>query len=197
MKKFVVGLSSKVNRACKILLIACFVFAFVAAVYQVFSRFVLQSSFVQNLLPMIDFSIFNLSWIEEFIRYMFVWIVFLGIGMVYKDKGHAHVEILHHYLPPKFKSKLTVLIEVINSAAFLFLIIYGWRILKFTSQQISPSMGINMVWIYCSVLVCSLICLLHALVHVLELSNAQEAKVETIQTTAVDENSYLGHEGGR
>ncbi|MCM3763868.1 TRAP transporter small permease [Neobacillus niacini] len=191
MKGFMAELSHKVNKASKFLLIVFFVIAFVAAVYQVFSRFVLQSSIVQKLLPMVDFSVFNLSWAEELIRYMFVWIVFLGIGIVYKSKEHAQVEILLHYLPEKLKGKLQVLIELINSAVFLFLIIYGWGILKFTSQQISPSMGLNMTLIYGSVLVCSLICLLHSFVAILHLVSGVEKKDEMVQVELAKENPPL------
>ncbi|AZU64132.1 TRAP transporter small permease [Neobacillus mesonae] len=183
--KFLTVISQKINKASRFLLIALFVIAFVAAVYSVFSRFVLQSSFMRNMLPMIDFSVFNFSWIEELIRYLFVWIVFLGIGLVYKSKEHAQVEILHHYLPEKFKGKLLVVIEAVNSAVFLFLIVFGWRILKFTSQQISPSMGLNMTLIYCAVLICSIICLIHAVVNILGLlamkNQKNSAPIETIE----------------
>ncbi|MFZ7944774.1 TRAP transporter small permease [Neobacillus sp. 19] len=192
MKGFMTEMSKKVNRASQMLLILFFIIAFVSTVYQVFSRFVLQSSLIQNMLPMVDFSVFNLSWIEELIRYLFVWIVFLGIGMVYKSKEHAQVEILLHYLPEKWKGKLQVLVEVINSAVFLFLIVYGWSILKFTSQQISPSMGLNMTLIYGAVFVCSLICLLHSFVNILGLVVEKEEKAEMVQAGAAKENPHLG-----
>lgn len=192
MKGFMTELSQKVNKASQFLLIVFFVIAFVATVYQVFSRFVLQSSIVQKTLPMVDFSVFNLSWIEELIRYMFVWIVFLGIGIVYKSKEHAQVEILLHYMPERLKGKLQVLIEVINSAVFLFLILYGWSILKFTSQQLSPSMGLNMTLIYGSVLVCSLICLLHSFVNILGVVLEKEEKAEIVQVDIAKENPHLG-----
>jgi TRAP-type transport system small permease protein len=192
MKGFMTELSRKVNKGSQNLLIFFFVIAFVATVYQVFSRFVLQSSFVQKMLPMVDFSVFNLSWAEELIRYLFVWIVFLGIGIVYKSKEHAQVEILAHYLPEKLKGKLQVLVEVINSAVFLFLIVYGWSILKFTSQQISPSMGLNMTLIYGSVLVCSLICLLHSFVAILDLAVGKDKAAERVQVDVAKENPHIG-----
>ncbi|MCM3568543.1 TRAP transporter small permease [Neobacillus mesonae] len=185
--KFLTGLSQKVNKVSQAVLIILFVIAFLAAVYSVFSRFVLQSAFMRNMLPMVDFSIFNFSWIEELIRYLFIWIVFIGIGMVYKSKEHAQVEMLQHYLPEKMKRKVAVLVEVVNSAVFLFLIVYGSSILKFTSQQISPSMGLNMTLIYSSVLVCSIICLIHAVVNILGLVTSKDSKVGTAKTGTTEE----------
>jgi TRAP-type transport system small permease protein len=169
-------ISSKIDQISRFIMITFFIIAFVATVYQVFSRFVLQSSLVTNSLPMIDFTIFNLTWIEELIRYLFVWIVFLGVGTVYKSKGHAKVEILHSYLPGKWKIRISGIVEIINSALFIFMIFYGYRILKFTSQQISPSMSLNMSLIYCTVLVFSVVCLVHSLANLQELFYSSTGK---------------------
>ncbi|CAH0189825.1 TRAP transporter small permease [Peribacillus sp. Bi134] len=180
MKVFMGNLSGKINQISRFFLIFFFIIAFLSTVYQVFSRFILQSMMLKKALPMVDFSIFNLTWIEELIRYLFVWIVFLGIGIVYKSKGHAQVEILHHYLPEIFKNKLLAFIEIVNSFLFLFLIVYGWSILKFTSQQISPSLGINMTFIYGAVLICSLTCLIHSSVHLLGLVSIKNVIKEDV-----------------
>lgn len=187
--RFLTGVSQKLNKVSQFLLIVLFAVAFLAAVYSVFSRFVLQSTFVRNLIPMIDFSIFNFSWIEELIRYLFVWIVFLGVGMVYKSKEHAQVEILHHYLPGKWKGILSLIVEIINSAVFVFLIVYGWRILKFISQQISPSMGLNMTLIYSAVFISSIVCLIHAVVNILHLLYYKNQQMTSTQAETTEEVS--------
>ncbi|MEK4029095.1 TRAP transporter small permease [Pseudobacillus sp. FSL P4-0506] len=165
MRGFFPKLSFRIDQASRVIIIFLFSAAFIGTVYQVVSRFILQSSIIKEALPMIDFSVFNLTWIEELIRYLFVWVVFLGIGTVYKNKGHARVEVFINRLPEKWKMGMAGFIEVINSALFVFLIIYGLRILKFTSQQISPSLGLNMIWIYGAVVVSSVICLIHAIAH--------------------------------
>ncbi len=181
--------SETINKYSKMLIIILFAVAFLATVYQVISRFILQSSFVQNIFPMVDFSIFNFSWIEELIRYLFIWIVFLGIGVVYKSKEHAQVELLHHYSPEKWKNRISLFIEIVNSSVFVFLIMYGWSILKFTSQQISPSMGLNMTLIYSAVLVSSIICLIHAIESVI---NITIGKRKTAKVDPINENSSVG-----
>ncbi|KON88993.1 hypothetical protein AF332_20835 [Sporosarcina globispora] len=190
MKIFLGKLSDKADKLSKYIVILFFVIAFISTVYQVFSRYVLQSAIAKKVLPFADFSIFNLTWIEELIRYMFVWIVFLGIGIVYKSKGHAQVEILHHYLSEKWKNKLMLLVEVVNSALFLFLIVYGSRILKFSIQQISPSLGLNMTFIYGAVLVSSIVCILHSSVNILELLTAKRDVRVVVQVES--QNTNLG-----
>lgn len=192
MKELLEKMSITVNKVSRFLIIIFFALAFLSTVYQVFSRFVLQNSAVQKIIPMVDFSIFNLSWIEEFIRYLFVWIVFLGIGVVYKNKEHAQVEILHHYIPGKFKKSLVILVEVVSSGVFLFLILYGWSILKFTSQQISPSMSLNMTFIYGAVLVCSIICLIHSIVNIIELVFEKVENSKIVSTVSTHEDTNIG-----
>ncbi|USK51756.1 TRAP transporter small permease [Bacillus sp. CMF12] len=188
MSDFFGKLSDKADKISRNIVILFFVIAFISTVYQVFSRYVLQSAIAKNILPFVDFSIFNLTWIEELIRYMFVWIVFLGIGIVYKSKGHAQVEILHHYLSEKWKSKVMLLVEFINSALFLFLIIYGSRILKFSIQQISPSLGLNMTFIYGAVLVSSIVCFVHSFVNILELRTAKRDEKVVVQVESQNTN---------
>lgn len=182
-------LSNRIDQVSRFFIIAFFAVAFICTVYQVFSRFVLQSTFLTKALPMFDFSIFNFTWIEELIRYLFVWVVFLGIGIVYKAQGHAKVEILQSFLPEKWKKIVTALVEVINSVLFVFLIFYGANILKFISQQISPSLGINMTLIYVSVLVSACVCLVHSILHFLEILFPKKVAQEVSNVDAAIENT--------
>lgn len=191
MKNVFQGLSSRIDGISRWIIIFLFALAFICTVYQVFSRFVLQSSFTKELLPFIDFSVFNFTWIEELIRYLFVWIVFLGIGTVYKNNGHAKVEILINILSEKWKSRLLSLIEFINVGLFIFLAIFGLRILKFTTLQISPSLGLNMTFIYAAVLLCSLICIVHSCARLLELFSKADTKI-VMNVEVIPENTNMG-----
>lgn len=191
MKQFVFHLSKRMDRFSRWIMIGFFMIAFITTVYQVFSRFVLQSTFLNDALPMVDFSVFNLTWAEELIRYLFVWIVFLGIGIVYKAKGHAQVEILHHYLSEKSKKNLHYLMEVINSALFLFLIFFGGRILQYTKLQISPAMGINMTFIYVTVLVSAVICLIHSVNNIYEVKEGKVVVEDAMKVEEVQQQTNI------
>lgn len=191
MKQFVFHWSNRMDRFSRWVMIGFFMIAFITTVYQVFSRFVLQSTFLNDALPMVDFSVFNLTWAEELIRYLFVWIVFLGIGIVYKAKGHAQVEILHHYLSEKSKKYLHYFMEVINSALFLFLIFFGGRILQYTKLQISPAMGINMTFIYVTVLVSALICLIHSLNNIYEVKEGKVVVEDAMKVEEVQQQTNI------
>ncbi|WP_126427800.1 TRAP transporter small permease [Brevibacillus marinus] len=162
MAKIIHRLSDAADRCSRWAIVILFALVFVSVLYQVFSRYVLLSPFVSTTFPHIDFSRFNVSWMEELIRYLFVWIVFLGIGMVYKRKGHAQVAILTSFLSPRWKRRVTITVELINAGFFGLLLWKGYDMMGLTSGQLSPSLQINMAWVYLSILVCSLVCLLHS-----------------------------------
>lgn len=162
MSKIIHTLSDGVDRCSRYAVVCLFALAFVSVLYQVFSRYVLQSTFVSALFPNVDFAIFNFAWIEEFIRYVFVWVVFLGIGMVYKRKGHAQAEILTSFLPQRWRRRASLFVELINAAFFILLLWKGYQMIMMTRGQHSPALQLDMGWMYLSILVCSVVCLLHS-----------------------------------
>ncbi|RXT04797.1 TRAP transporter small permease [Ammoniphilus sp. CFH 90114] len=168
MKAILHRISNMLDWVSRRIMITFFAVAFAGTVYQVFSRYVLQSSTLKQWFPTVNFSQFNLPWTEELVRYLFVWIVFLGIGVVYKLKGHAQVEIMKNFLPVRLKRPLSLVVEAVNAVFFTVLLVKGYDMLRITDGQLSPSLQMSMSWMYLSILACSFICLIHALVFFLE-----------------------------
>jgi len=163
MKKILERISQYADHLTKIALVAFLMAAFLCTLYQVLSRYVLQSLAAKW--GALEFLVrLNFPWMEEFIRYLFIWTVFLGIPVVYKMKGHAQVEILTAYLPGRIKRLAALVVELLNILFFLILTVSGTNILKIVTTQVSASLRINMAWMYSAVVVCSVVCLLHALV---------------------------------
>jgi TRAP-type transport system small permease protein len=162
MSRSLFNLSGLVDLVAKCLMAICLGIAFVGTLYQVASRYVLNSSFFVRLFPDFNTSTFSFPWLEELVRYLFVWAVFFGIVVVYKLKGHAHVEVIVNRLSGKFKVWVEVVIEAINCVLFIVLLVKGIEMAKITNGQISPLLGINMSFMYVSIIVCSIFCLIHA-----------------------------------
>jgi TRAP-type transport system small permease protein len=175
MVSYIRRLSNGVDRISRIIVVSLFVVAFLGVLYSVFSRFVLQGSWLSTILPGVDFSIANFTWMEELVRYSFVWVVFLGVGILYKEKGHAHVELLINYLPKRFKRKFEGIIEVINLLFFSLLLYNVASMIMITNGQLSPSLKINMMWMYISIFCCSGICIFHSLSNLTSLFALQTA----------------------
>jgi TRAP-type C4-dicarboxylate transport system permease small subunit len=168
MKNTVGVLSSIVDKISKYGLATSLALAFISTVYQVFSRYVLLSPFMENNFNRDFLNAFNFPWMEEFIRYMFIWSVFLGIPVVYKMKIHARVEVLLNFLPRAVNRVLAVANEILCSFFFILLIVKGLDILSIVNGQLSPSLYINMAWMYFAVIFCALCCLIHSVYFLIE-----------------------------
>ena len=103
---------------------------------QVFSRYVLNSSF---------------SWTEELARYTFVWMNMLGASYVLKNESNAVVDFLGNLL--KGKARVTQKLYVftmIGLAASIF-IFQGFKMAKVGMYRPSAALGVPMGWIYMSI----------------------------------------------
>jgi TRAP-type C4-dicarboxylate transport system permease small subunit len=118
------------------LFIGIFSFLMVVVIaIQVFMRYVMKDS---------------LPWSEEFARYCFIWLVYLGISYGVKKQKHMSVDVLFLALKEKGKS----IIQMIGNGLFLvfalFGTIYGYEItLKLlTWGQLSPALSIPIGYVY-------------------------------------------------
>jgi C4-dicarboxylate transporter, DctQ subunit len=75
-------------------------------------------------------------WTEEVTRFVFIWMVFLGVGLGFRKAESARVTILLKY-GPKFLKKGALWIYTIASVGFfLYMIVYGMELM---SQQINTN----------------------------------------------------------
>ena len=78
-----------------------------------------------------------LEWAEEFSRYAFIWIVFLGAAVCTKGGRHIVIDGLVLALPVRFRAFLQVLVDTITLGFMLLLVYYGWILTAFTTQPTS------------------------------------------------------------
>jgi len=64
----------------------------------------------------------SISWSEEVVRYLFVWLTFLGSAVCFRDKTHIGVDFFMDLLPTRFRARLEQfnLILVLLFSFFLF-----------------------------------------------------------------------------
>ena len=83
--------------------------------------------------------VFNypLMWAEEFSRYTFIWVVFLGAVTCTKHKRHITIDGLVLALPARLRSFAQVLADVFTLGLMGLLAYYGWILTTFTTQPMS------------------------------------------------------------
>ena len=104
-------------------------------VAQVFCRYVLNSS---------------LSWSEELTRYLFVWLIYVGISYGVKLDKHICVDAVYSFAPKGIKKYYAIVGYVLFLLFAIAMVYYGVLVvgMQITSGQVSPAMGLPMQYVY-------------------------------------------------
>lgn len=99
----------------------------------VFFRFVVQSS---------------LSYPEEAMLYLFVWVVALGAAVAFRHNMHAAIGTLVGRLPDRARQAVAVLSTLLSMSFMLVVIIWGTKFALRVSPKISPALEISNGWLF-------------------------------------------------
>jgi len=116
----------------------------------------------------------SLTFSEELARYLFVWTVFMGSAVVARDNGHIIVGALVQKLKGK-KAKYTKITAYVCTMIFIMILFYqGVRMMKLSSFQHSPALGISMSWVYLAIPIATFVMFCNILILVLDVLHAKE-----------------------
>lgn len=102
-------------------------------VLQVFSRVIIGYSF---------------AWTEEVVRFLLIWVTFLGAAVAFKYGAHISIDLLFNKLPVHLRKAAQWGITIICASFFMMLIVKGGQIVGLTMVQLSPTLQIPMGYIY-------------------------------------------------
>ncbi len=107
----------------------------VIIVLQVFFRYVLNNS---------------LSWSEELARYLFIWMIYIGISYGVKLDKHICVDAVYTFMPKRIKRGYAIVAYVLFLIFAIAIVYYGILVvgMQITSGQMSPAMGMPMQYVY-------------------------------------------------
>ena len=103
-----------------------------AVVLQVFFRYVLNNS---------------LTWTNEFCRYTFLWVVFIGTAVLLKNDEHIAIDAVLTSVSPKVRNVLLLITYILITVLAGVITVYGAMVVYFTRGSLSSSLRlpINMV----------------------------------------------------
>lgn len=90
----------------------------------------------------------SFSWSEELTRYIFVWIIFLGVNLGIRDNMQFKIDILEAYLKERGKRILFIIQNSISIIACLAGIYGSIFLIRAGFSQKSPTLQILMGFIY-------------------------------------------------
>ncbi|MFM8624907.1 MAG: TRAP transporter small permease [Betaproteobacteria bacterium] len=120
-------------KALEVLIVACLV----AMVLMVFGNVVLRYTMNSGILVS-----------EEMSRYCFIWLTYLGAMVAMREKGHLGVDTLVRRLPLLGKKVCLFLSESLMLLCNVLFFIGTWKMHELQVTNVSPVVGISMIWIY-------------------------------------------------
>jgi len=78
-----------------------------------------------------------IQWAEEFSRYAFIWVVFLGAAACTKRKSHIVIDSLAALAPEPVRRLLAVLVQLVVLVLSGALTYYGWVLCRLATQATS------------------------------------------------------------
>ena len=127
------------NKVCRILewfMIMIFALLVLDVLFQVFSRYLLGTSF---------------TWTEEFARFALIWMTILGAAYLSGKKEHLSMDFLYQKFSEANKRKASILIEVLIFLFALIIMVIGGLNLVYTTlhlEQLSGTLRIPLGYVY-------------------------------------------------
>jgi TRAP-type C4-dicarboxylate transport system permease small subunit len=95
----------------------------------------------------------SLLWGEELVRYMAIWLVFLGLSSAHRRSSHVSVNSVLDRLPRISTSTAKRLGEAMTCLLCAAVCYFGWLATagNISNHQLSPAMQIPIAWIYLAI----------------------------------------------
>lgn len=93
----------------------------------------------------------SLLQIEDLVKISFSWLIFAGIGVLFKNDEHIAVTALMDALPEKIGQKLYILQRVITFCFLVGLLIFGIQFAMTGLYSLLSQLLIQYFWVYISV----------------------------------------------
>jgi len=150
------NIKTKIDNVLKWMLVFIMATMTLNVLWQVFSRFVLQSPS---------------SITEELARYMLIWLGILGASYVSGQKMHLAIDLLSTKLNSKNKSYLEITIQFfVLLFSFFVMVIGGIRLVQITLtlNQISAALQIPLGYVYSVIPISGLLMMFYAITFIFE-----------------------------
>ncbi len=104
-----------------------------------------------------------LSWSEELVRYLLVWISFLGATMATCQGAHIGISMLTDRLPERLQRAVALFVNLIV-LVFLGVVLYqGVKILPVMAVRVAPTLGVRMGIFYLVLPISAAVMILHVI----------------------------------
>lgn len=87
----------------------------------------------------------NITWTEEFARYVMIWSALLAVSCGARKREHIGFNLLVDKLPERLRQLLAIVVDIISILFFVYLVVYGLRMTIDGAHQYANIFGITMM----------------------------------------------------
>ena len=140
-------MSGRLDVLSRAICLACLLAMCVIVNLGVLARFVLNSP---------------IAWVEELTTSLMVWAAVLGIAVALKSDEHISLVFIRQLLPKRVRLAVDIAVRSLIFLFVAFLAKEGTSLALFVAErQISPTLGVSMIWSYLALPIGSGIMLIH------------------------------------
>lgn len=104
-----------------------------------------------------------LTWSEELIIILFVWMVFLGAASAFHTRSHIIIDILVLTMPRRLR-RVVGAAAVLGTLGFLLALVwFGYRYALREFGNVTPMLGVSAAWLVAPLVVGSVLSIVHVL----------------------------------
>jgi TRAP-type C4-dicarboxylate transport system permease small subunit len=118
-------------------------------------------------------------WTEELARYLFIWVSMIGAAYGVNMQAHFGFDLLVKKMSPRMQRAGHYLIQCCMMMLVFVLVVYGLRMVRVVSFQVTPALQMPMRYVYYSLPVAGLLMAFH-LVHHFLVSCRQDRRAEIL-----------------
>lgn len=118
-----------------------------------------------------------ISWAEEVARHIMIWMTFMGLGLTMREGKQVAITIIQDLLPPSVKKIIKGIIWFLVVFFSVNVIFLGGQILYGVRNDVTPALGISMVYPYLAVPLGFVLLLIHIVFMLLERQQVEDKAV--------------------
>ena len=133
-----------------------------------------------------------ITWAEEASRYLFIWLIFMGAIIAFKENVHLGVDTLVVRLSAKNRRRLFILNNTLLAITMGLCADGAWKLVQLTTTQVSAALRLPLCYVYGAGLVCSVAMFFIALNNLYRLLANKVKEDELVMTADSEDKEILG-----
>ena len=87
-------------------------------------------------------------WGEEIVRYSFIYLAWVGAASAVRERGHIRIDVLFHYVSPRFKALLYLFGDLVMLVIAGFALYWSFETVAVSWKfgSVSHGLRVSMVW---------------------------------------------------